>query len=205
MLKIWGRASSTNTQKVIWACEELNIPYDRVDIGGKFGGLDSPAYRALNPNGLIPTIETDGFVLWESHAILRYLAARNPARKLLPDTVQGQAILDQWLDWQMVMLGLRLRTLFMLKHRPQAAPAGETPASANQAVEASFRILNNQLSQTPYIAGASFTIGDIAMGISAHRWYALSAERPKLVALQDWFSRISSRQGFQAIEGLPLI
>ena len=113
MLTLWGRATSTNVQKVIWACDELGLAYQRIDMGGPFGGNDDPAYRAKNPNGLIPTLEDGDFVLWESNAILRYLAAGDAEHRLLPADLdrRGRANVDRWMDWQLVSLGLTLRTL----------------------------------------------------------------------------------------------
>lgn len=205
MLKIWGRATSTNTQKVIWCCEELAIHYERTDVGGKFGGLDDPDYRARNPNGLIPTIDDNGFVLWESNAILRYLASGDEQRRLLPETRQAAAPIDQWLDWQMVALGLRLRSLFLLHRRPAAAPAGETLESVEQSVNHAFKILDRSLAELDYAAGAQrFSIADIALGISTHRWFSLDIERPTLPALQAWYGRISTRPAFASIASLPL-
>ncbi len=119
MLTICGRATSTNVQKVLWACDELGLAYKRIDIGGAFGGTDDPSYRAKNPNGLIPTLEDDDFVLWESNAILRYLAAGDAQCRLLPADLnrRERANIDRWLDWQLVSLGLALRALFILLHR----------------------------------------------------------------------------------------
>lgn len=204
MLKIWGRLTSTNVQKVIWCCEELGIAYERIDLGGKFGGGDDPAYRARNPNGLIPTIEDNGFVLWESHAILRYLAAGDSSRILLPEGRQAMARLDQWLDWQMVALGLRLRSLAMLMIRPQAAPPGETIEGATKNAATAFGILNDHLAASRFVAGAQFTIADIAVGISVHRWLSLPIQRPSLPAIDAWYGRVSERPAFASIATVPL-
>lgn len=204
MLKIWGRATSTNTQKVIWCCEELALPYERADLGGKFGGLDDPTYRTRNPNGLIPTIDDNGFILWESNAILRYLASGNSKRSLFPAARHEAAPINQWLDWQMIALGWRLRTLFMLIHRPAAAPAGETMELAAKSVADSFTILDRHLSETDYAGGTQFSIADIALGISTHRWFALDIERPTLPALHIWYERISARPAFASVSSIQL-
>lgn len=99
MLKIWGRADSGNVQKVTWAAGELGLPFERVDIGGPFGKLEEPAYKKLNPNSRIPTIEDDGFVLWESNAIVRYLALKHGKGKLCPADLKVRADADRWMDW----------------------------------------------------------------------------------------------------------
>src|SRR5258708_31452007 len=134
MLTIWGRASSTNVQKVLWACDELGLACRRIGIGGAFGGADDPSYRAKNPNGLIPTLEDDDFVLWESNAILRYLAAGDAQCRLLPADLnrRERANIDRWMDWQLVSLGLTLRALFLLLYpRTDKAPNEAEIAAAS--------------------------------------------------------------------------
>ena len=103
MLKIWGRKNSVNVEKVIWVCDELELPYERVDAGGPFGIVDTADYRAMNPNGLVPTVEVDGMVLWESHAILRYLAAKHSAGDLWPEDPAVRVDADRWMDWASTM------------------------------------------------------------------------------------------------------
>jgi glutathione S-transferase len=203
MLKIWGRASSTNVQKVLWICEELSITYERIDIGGPFGGLDAPAYRAKNPNGLIPCIEDGDFVLWESHAILRYLAAGDPARRLLPSGRRECAGVDQWMDWQMVTLGLSLRDLFMfVSGRVRAEP--DTISAARQRVANALSIIDGHLATSRYVGGERFTIADIPIGISVHRWLSLPIERPHLAALERWYETVAQRATFDAIRAISL-
>src|SRR5687768_11490914 len=100
MLRIWGRISSVNVQKVVWCADELGLDYERLDVGGKFGGNDTPEYLAMNPNGLVPVIEEDGFILYESNAIVRYLAARDPRGMLWPAEARSRADVDRWMEWQ---------------------------------------------------------------------------------------------------------
>jgi len=204
MLKIWGRESSSNVQKVLWACAELAIPYERIDVGGPFGGLDTAAYRSLNPNGLIPTVEEDDFVLWESHAILRYLAGGDAQHRLLPTglTRRDRASIDQWMDWAMVALGLTLRNLFVLISKSAPRPAApEELAAANAAAGRLFTILDSHLQRARYVGGSEFTLADIPCGISAHRWLGMPVTRPALPALDAWYASISARPAFQVIRG----
>ena len=112
MLKIWGRNNSVNVQKVLWCCEEMGLQYERIDAGGSFGVVNTPQYRELNPNGLVPTIEDDGFVLWESNAIVRYLAAKHSAGKLWPEDLKIRAEADKWMDWQNTTFWPTFRPLF---------------------------------------------------------------------------------------------
>jgi glutathione S-transferase len=207
MLTIWGRATSSNVQKVLWACDELELTYQRIDIGGAFGGTDQPSYRTKNPNGLIPTLEDDDFVLWESNAILRYLAAGDAECRLVPGDLnrRERANIDRWMDWQLVSLGLTLRALFMLL-RPRAdkaATAAEIAAATQNAADM-FGILDAHLATQRYVGGERFTLGDIPVGISAHRWFSLAVQRPVMPALETWYERISGRTGFQTVRALPL-
>jgi len=207
VLKIWGRESSTNVQKVLWTCAELDIPYDRIDVGGPFGGLDTASYRSLNPNGLIPTIEDDEFVLWESHAIIRYLAAGDAHQRLLPPTLtrRGRAQIDQWLDWAMVGLGLNLRNLFMLVSKPVAQQlAAADIETVTAAVARLFEILDARLRKVSYVGGDAFTLADIPCGISTHRWLSLPIARPALPALESWYTRITGRSAFRVIRSISV-
>ena len=99
MLKVWGRATSSNVQKVMWLVGELELPHERVDVGGAFGGNDTPEFLAMNPNGLVPTVEDAGVVLWESHAIVRYLALKHAKGTICPDDLGARAMADRWMDW----------------------------------------------------------------------------------------------------------
>ena len=206
MLTIWGRATSTNVQKVLWACDELGLAYKRIDIGGAFGGTDDPSYRAKNPNGLIPTLEDDDFVLWESNAILRYLAAGDAQCRLLPADLNRRehANIDRWLDWQLVSLGLALRALFILLHRAGKLASEAEIAAATKNASAMFWILDAHLATQRYAGGDRFTLADIPIGISAHRWFSLGVQRPVMPALETWYERISGRPGFQNVRAIPL-
>jgi glutathione S-transferase len=205
VLIVWGRASSTNVQKVLWACDELDLPFKRIDLGGAFGGTRDASYLAKNPNGLIPTLEDGDFVLWESHAILRYLAAADARHRLLPEDLdrRQRANIDRWMDWQLVTLGLTLRTLFMLLGRPadKAAPPTEIEA-ARQNAAALFSILNDHLAGSAFVGGDGFTLADIPIGISVHRWVGLPIPRPTLPALEAWYDRITIRPGFQRVRAI---
>ena len=205
MLKIWGRENSTNVQKVLWLCDELGLDFERIDAGGPFGGLSDPAYLRLNPNGLVPTIDHDGFVLWESHAILRYLASIESDRRFYPADARRGAVIDQWMDWQVISLAWQLRTLFMLAHRPADAPGGESAVAAANKVKSSLSLLDRHLEASPFMAGKQFSIADIPVGISVHRWRHLAgADREVYPALDAWYGELSNRQGFQLIKAVPL-
>ena len=199
-LKIWGYRESPNVQKVLWCCQELDRAYQRIDWGGAFGGTNDPDFLARNPNGRVPTIDDDGFVLWESHSILRYLAASDPARRLLPDSVRARAIVDQWIDWQSAHLSHAVRELVLLLVRPRPTkPTPEEVASAQGLAESLFRILESQLTRRPYIAGETFTLADIPIGVATVRWRSIPMDHPKLPALDEWHARLRERAAFQRL------
>ena len=198
MIKIWGRRSSSNVQKVLWCCDELGLVYEQVDIGGPFGGTDNEAYRKLNPNGRVPTIEDGDFVLWESHAILRYLTAKYGAGLLLPASLEGRAQADQWCCWEQQALVLAVWPVFntMVRtaedQRDQAQLARDLATAA-----ATLAILDRHLADQPYLAGDAFSIGDMPAAIWTYRWYAMDIERPALANLEAWSARLAERPAYR--------
>ncbi len=205
MLVVWGRMSSMNVQKVAWSCEELGIPYLQRDAGREFGIVDEPGYRRLNPNGRVPTIEDDGFVLWESNAIVRYLARKVPGGNLLPPDSRGLARAEQWMDWQIAVLWLPMRDLLLshLRTSPERRDAEADEAARVRASKA-FEILDAQLGSSRYVAGDRFTMADIALGVWVWRWMALPIERPELVQLRRWFDLLAERPAYRNIVMQPL-
>jgi glutathione S-transferase len=194
MLKIWGRANAPNVQKVLWACEELSLAYERIDLGGPFGGGDAPAYREKNPNGTVPTLEDGDFVIWESHAILRYLAGKTRSEALYPIELRRRGVIDQWLDWQAAQQALAVRALVKAGDPAQLE-------TARQAAEPLFALLNRRLLRSAHVAGNDFTLADIPNAIGAQRWMSLPIERPALTALQDWLGQLSERPAFRRLAG----
>jgi glutathione S-transferase len=202
MLTIWGRLNSHNVKKVAWLAEELDLDYVRHDVGGQFGMDD--AYRAKNPNALIPTIEDGEVVLWESNAILRYLAARYGGERWWPADPAARAMADRWMDWQFTYARAQLPAFVNLIRRPE----GERDmAAVSEAAEASarlMRIIDAQLAATPWLSGAEFGIGDIPMGVYAHTWFTLAIDRPEMPHVADWYCRLRSRPGYAEQVMIPL-
>ena len=134
MLKIWGRATSSNVQKVLWCCGELGIPFERVDVGGPFGGNQDPEYLALNPNGLVPTVQDGELVLWESNTICRYLATTHRAERLYPVAPAGRALVERWMDWQLSTLGAPMGALLygLIRSKPEESRPGRDRGGAAQ-------------------------------------------------------------------------
>jgi glutathione S-transferase len=194
VLKILGRKTSSNVQKVLWCCGEIGLPFEREDIGGEFGKNKSPEYLALNPNGLVPTIDEGGFILWESNVIVRYLAAKHAMGTLCPIDLQCRADAERWMDWQQTTLGPPMGILFrgLLRVPPDAIEPSELKR-AEQKAASTWAILEAQVAKQPYVAGAGLTIGDIALGNAVHRWFKLPIDRPDLPNLKRWYARLCGR------------
>lgn len=199
MLKILGRATSSNVQKVVWICEELNVPYERTDIGGPFGGNDQADYLSLNPNGRVPTIDYDGFVLWESNAIVRYLADKHGAgSSLRPDDIQARASADRWMDWALSTLaGVHVPVYQGLIRTPEAERDMAKIAAARDAWANANKVLENWLADHEYLSGDAFGIGDIPASPFTFRWFNLDIEREDYPNLKRWHDTICERQAFR--------
>ena len=198
MLKILGRKTSSNVQKVLWCCSEVIIPFEREDIGGPFGKNNTPEYLARNPNGLVPTIDDDGFILWESNAIVRYLCVKHGAGKLWPSDLARRADADRWMDWQQTTLAPPMGVLFrsLLRQPPEVIDADQVNGAMQKAT-AAMRILDAQLALHSFVAGDTLTMGDIALGNAAHRWFTLPRERPDLLHVAQWYARLNDRPGYR--------
>ena len=201
MLKIWGRVNSINVQKVMWTVAELKIPYERVDAGMQFGVVNTPEYRRLNPNGRVPTIEYDGFVLWESNVIVRYLYAKHGPRRTLE---QGYGA-EKWMDWTTSTVAAPMTTMFwqLIRTAPEKRDAAAVEAALKQAGDI-FKIADDNLASQPYMAGAEVTMGDIPFGCFVNRWYQLPIARPAHANLSRYYERLKSRPGYRQHVMIPL-
>jgi glutathione S-transferase len=205
VLRIWGRSNSTNVQKVLWCCGELDVPYERVDVGGPFGGNREPEYLRLNPNGLVPTISDGGFVLWESNAIVRYLAAKHGMGTLCPEDLAERADADRWMDWQMGTLWASLRPAFigLVRTPPEFRDQASIATSIKELAD-TLTILDAHLAGRDYVTGPSFTMADIPLGASSYRWFTLDIERPPMPNLEAWYERLCARASYRENVMLPL-
>jgi glutathione S-transferase len=204
-LRIWGRMSSINVQKVVWTARELGLAFDRIDAGGAFGGNRTPEYLRMNPNGKIPLIDDDGFVLWESNAIVRYLAARHGAGTLWPNDLRQRADADRWMDWQATELTPAMRNAFMQLVR--TAPEARSPAlvgESNAATEALMAILDEHLAGRHFLCAQQFTVADVAVGASVHRWFGLPQPHAPRPNVQGWYRRLMTRPAVAGVLTLPI-
>jgi len=198
MLKIWGRNTSINVQKAMWAVGELGLEHERIDIGGPFGKNDEPAYLAKNPNGLVPTLEEDDFILWESNSIVRYLAAKYGAGTLEPADLRARASASRWMDWQLTVCAPAIQPLFWGLIR--TPPEKRDPAAIDAArvkTTAAMKILDAQLGKTAYVAGNAFSMGDLPVGCVAYRFRRLAPERPVLNNFERWYASLEQRAAFK--------
>ena len=205
MLKIWGRLTSVNVQKVVWCADELGLDYERTDAGGKFGVVNTPEYLAMNPNGLIPVIEDGDFVLWESNAIVRYLAAKHGEGSLWPTDLQMRADADRWMDWQAVSFNPAIGPGFWQLIR--TAPEKRDPAvieAARESGEKKLTLLDAHLATREFVAGSSFTMGDIPLGCSVDRWYKLPLPRESHPHVERWYAALRARRGARQVVELGL-
>jgi glutathione S-transferase len=205
MLVIWGRKNSVNVQKVLWCCEEMKLEYRRIDAGGAFGVVDTYSYRKLNPNGLVPTIEDGGFVLWESNAIVRYLAAKHSSGHLWPDDLTKRADSDRWMDWSTSTFWPAMRPLFLGLVRT-APEKRDTKALEDARIKTAgaLTVADGYLSAHEFLGGERFTMGDIPLGCGIWRWLSLPIERPKLGSVQRWFDSLAERPAYRDVVMHPL-
>lgn len=207
MLKVWGRNTSSNVQKVLWGLAEMEIPFERVDVGGAFGRTTEPFYLAMNPNSLVPTIEEDdGFSMWESNSILRYLAARHAARVLEPADLKVRARAQMWMDWQLTVMGPAITPAFwqLIRTPAEKRDAAAIAASWEKTITAA-KIMDAQLGRTAFLAGDAFSYGDIPLGIMIYRYVQLVPQRPATPNLDRWYAAICARQAFrQQVAAVPL-
>lgn len=205
MLKIWGRTNSINVMKVLWCADELGLDYERVDAGMEHGVVGEPFYGGLNPNRLVPAIDDDGVVVWESNVIVRYLAAKHAPGTLWPETIAERAHAEQWMDWQQTTMHPQLTPVFwqLVRTPPEKRDPEKIAAGAARAGEL-WKIVDARLDGRDYLNGAGFTMADIPLGCAVWRYYSLDIERPKFANVEAWHARLKERPGFQSRVMLPL-
>lgn len=207
MLHILGKSSSINVRKVLWTCVELDLPFEQEQWGRGVRPTQTPEFTALNPNAMVPVLRDGEFVLWESNTICRYLAHRAGRTDLLPDDAPGRARVEQWMDWQATELNNSWRYAFMglVRGSPQHTDPAAIAASVSE-FHRHMEMLDAQLARTgAYVTGDRFTLADVVLGLSTHRWHALPVQRPALPAVAAYYRRLGTRPGFQrhACNGQP--
>ena len=194
---LWGRASSANVQKARWALEEVGIDYDLKEVGGKFGGLDTPQFTGMNPNGRVPVFQDQGLTVWESHAIVRYIAAKFGAGSLWPEALEQRARVDQWTDWTATTFQPVWLELFALVVRtaPDRRDVALIKAMTSKTL-AMLEIMSEPLSRSAFLAGDQFTYADIVAGVSLFRLTTMEVDVPLPPAILAWHERLRERPAF---------
>lgn len=199
---VWGRNTSSNVMKVLWGLGELGLPFERIDVGGAFGKTDTSEYRAMNPTGLVPTLQEGDFTLWESNAILRYLGeAHASGSALWPAEPRVRANIDHWMDAQHTVLGRPMTAVFwgLVRTRADQRDLKAVETAIGEAARA-WQMIAAKLANHDYLAGPDFTMCDIPWGVHAHRWFGMDYQglgRPEMPVLRAWYSRLCEREGFQ--------
>lgn len=206
MLKVYGRANAWNVRKVTFLIEDLGLPYERLDYGRGFAPTDTPDFLALNPNGFVPVLDDNGFILWESHTLLRYIAGKYGQPPLYPADVQQRARVDQWLDWKISHVAPAMRPLFFTRVLNSKDYTDKEVADAEADWNKYFTILDGQLGRTgAYVAGSDFTIADCAIGMAVHRFMTMPCDRPALQHVERYYGQLSERPSYQktVLIGVP--
>jgi glutathione S-transferase len=198
MIEVWGRANSVNVQKVLWCLGELEVPFERYDAGGLYGVNKEPDFLSRNPTGLVPLFSEDGFDLWESNTIVRYLAARHGAGSLWPEDPAACAISDKWMDYQLgtVFPAFKDAVLGLIRTVPENRNPDKIAASVRATAD-TLSILDAHLQDREYVAGDDLTVGDVALGSTIYRWLTLEIDRPPLPNLQAWHDRLQERPAYR--------
>jgi glutathione S-transferase len=209
VLRVWGRVNSVNVKKALWAAEELALKYERIDAGLHFGVNNTADYKRINPTGLVPTIDDDGFTLWESHTIVRYLAAKHGSGSLWPVDPKARADADRWMDWTHSFSREFQRPVFwpLVRTPPEQRDVAAIAGAVKKCGEM-LAVPESVLSRQAYVGGKQFTMGDIPLGCHVQLWMRLPLsdirERPKLPGVEAWFARLCERPAYRKIVDIPL-
>ena len=205
MIQVWGRRNSGNVIKVLWCLRELDRPFDVDEVGGAHGKNREDWFLALNPNGLVPVVrDEDGYVVWESNVIVRYLAAKYGRGHMWPEDARARADADRWMDWPMLVQPHMTTLNVGLVRTPPARRDTSKIEVAHGAAADIWAVLDRHLRSRDFVAGDRLTIGDIAVGNLAYRWFNLELDRPEMPGLEAWYRRLAGRPAFQIEVMRPL-
>jgi len=204
-LRIWGRMSSINVKKVVWTAQELALEFQRTEAGGQFGLVLTPAYVAMNPNSLVPAIEEDDFVLWESNVIVRYLCAKHSSGEMYPVNLRDRFDAERWMDWQQTSFNPASRPAFwQLIRTPPEQRNAQAITDSNAAVEVLLARLDTHLANRAYLMGERFTMADIPLACEVHRWFNLPQTRQPRPHVERWYDSLRSRQASKGVLDMTL-
>jgi len=198
MITLWGRTSSVNVQKVLWTLDEIGLPFEHVDAGGDAGGLDDPAFRAMNPHGRVPVLRDGATAIWESNTIVRYLCSAYAPGRLYPGAPPDRAEAEAWMDWEATSLQPAIMGLFWGFYR---TPAAQRDAARNRELEAyagaSITTLDHWLGERRFVAGAELSMADIPAGTLMHRYFGIEISRPHAPQVEAWRLRLAETTAYR--------
>jgi len=198
MLEIYGRKNSNQVIQLMWAVDELGLEYMRHNVGGSFGGLDTEEYGEMNPNRLVPTINDNGFILWESYAIIRYICKEYGQGSLWPDDSQQAALADQWMEWtNSRFMGTFFPIFWSLIRTPKEQQDAKKIAESAKATGELLQIVERNLEGKQFMTGNNLTMGDLPLGSMMFKYYTLDVEHPSLPNIEAWYSRLCERSAYQ--------
>jgi glutathione S-transferase len=205
MLHLWGRLSSINVRKVVWAAQELGLEFQRTEAGGQFGLVKTPDYMAMNPNSLVPLMQDGAFTLWESNVIVRYLCARHAPGRLYPEGLEARFDAERWMDWQQTTLNPAGRDAFIqLVRKPEGRVDAARVEASVAATEPLLDLLEAHLEGRSFLSGDQFTMADIPVACEIHRWWGLPRERAPRPHLDRWYRDMQARPGARGVLDLIL-
>ena len=193
MLRLLGRATSGNVQKVLFLLEELKLPYEREDYGRQFGNTETPEYLAMNPTKKVPTLVDGDLVIWESHTILRYLAAK-AGSDLYPADPAARTLVERWMDWMLAALN----PVFLAGFQNARKPEAERAPDVGKNLSAELRLLEQQLAASPFVAGAGLSLADIALAPVVKRCVAFPYEMAPTPHIAAWLEKLGERPAFRS-------
>ncbi len=200
MLKVWGRKTSSNVQAVMWSIGELGLACERYDVGHRFGGLDTPEFLAMNPNGTIPVLrDNDGEPLWESAAILRYLANRYGRAPYWPDNLAMRTHIDKWAEWSKINVALNFSgpIFWQVVRTPPGRRDANALRHAIRFLDRYLDIAEKQLAMAPYLCGNDFTLADVQFGHLLYRYFTIEIERRERASLRSYYERLTARPAYR--------
>ena len=198
MLELWGRANAYNVLKPLWLLAELELEFRHYDVGSNPGDLDTPEFLALNPHARVPVLRDGDAVIWESHTLLRYLANRFEAQAMYPREAYARSLVERWMDWGHTALQPAFMDLFWGYYRmPPEMRDADAIEDARERCRACFQALDQRLAGVPYLAGESFSLADIACGVSLYRYFNIGLEVEQPPHVMDWYQRLSQREPFR--------
>lgn len=204
MLKLWGRLSSINVRKVVWTLQALGLPFERTDAGLAYGIVKTPQYLQQNPNALVPLLDDDGFTLWESNVIVRYLCARHSQGNLYPDDLQARFDAERWMDWEQTTMNTAGRAAFIQWVRtPVERRQPDVIAESVAAMEPLLAMVDSQLAQRPFMAGEHLTMADIPIACEIHRWWGLPQPRAPWPNIERWYQGLLVHPASHGIFDVP--